>query len=143
MNINRYIKNTDLSIPATNYLSNGTYSLLITSDGDGFSRCDENMMYRWRPDIYSETGFYIYVRDVEQQHYWSTCHNPVKVKADEYQVIFTNHSAEYIRRDGDIITCTEVTLSSEDNIEVRKVTVKIIPRRKTDRDNQLYGIGHR
>lgn len=124
VNINRYIKNTDLSIPATNYLSNSTYSLLITSDGDGFSRCDENMMYRWRPDIYSETGFYIYVRDVEQQHYWSTCHNPVKVKADEYQVIFTNHSAEYIRRDGDIITCTEVTLSSEDNIEVRKVTVK-------------------
>lgn len=120
----RYIKVTAPPIPIVDYFSNGEYSLLITSDGDGFSCCDDIMVNRWRPDIYSQTGSYIYLKDLEQGDYWSVGYNPTKVEADEYQAIFSHHQAEFKRRDSDISTHTTVTLSPNHCLEIRKVVLK-------------------
>lgn len=120
----RHIKSTAPPIPVVNYLSNGSYSLLITSNGDGFSTCGDMIINRWRPDIYAQTGQYIYVKDVKSGRYWSVTYNPTKVKADEYQAIFSHHQSEFFRKDGDISTYTIVSLSIEHDLEIRKVTLK-------------------
>ena len=61
---NRYINSTGVNPPVVDYLSNSKYSLMITSDGDGFSQYEDRMLYRWRPDIYANTGNYIYIKDM-------------------------------------------------------------------------------
>ena len=120
---NRYVNHVVPEIPVTNYLSNNKYSLLITSDGDGFSSYRNTMLYRWRADVYANTGNYIYIKDLSKGKLWSVTYHPVRKEPDEYQVIFSPHQAEFTRKDGDFTSHTVVSLSPNHNIEIRKVTL--------------------
>lgn len=120
---NRYINNPGMNPPVVNYMSNGKYSLMITSDGDGFSKYEDRMLYRWRPDIYANTGNYIYIRDMKKGKYWSTTYHPVKGEPEDYQVVFGPHKAEFKRRDGDVSSYMTVSLDVEHYFEIRKVTL--------------------
>lgn len=120
---NRYVNRAGLNLPAANYLSNGKYSLMITSDGDGFSKYEDRMLYRWRPDIYANTGHYIYIKDIGQGKLWSAAYHPTRTEPEDYQVIFRPHQAEFKRRDGDISSDMIVSLDADHNFEIRKVTL--------------------
>jgi len=120
----RVIKTVSPAIPSVGYFSNGSYSVLVTSDGDGFSSSGGIMVNRWKPDIYAQTGFYIYIRDMETGHYWSSAYNPTRTTPDDYRVAFSHHQAEFRRKDAGISTCTVVTMSSEHDLEIRQVTLK-------------------
>ena len=120
---NRYVNSVAPKVPIANMLSNNKYSLMITSDGDGFSKYRDMMLYRWRADLYANTGNYIYVKNVQAGNYWSVAYHPTRVQPEEYQVIFAPHKAEFRRKDGDILTQTMVSLSPDHNVEVRKVTL--------------------
>jgi len=118
----RYIRKVSPAIPAVCYLSNNKYSLMITSDGDGFSDHMGMMLNRWRADVYAETGSYIYIRELRDGKVWSAAYHPIKAEPDEYQAIFSPHEAEFRRRDGEISTHTRVSVSPDHNMEIRKVT---------------------
>ena len=118
----RYIKRVSPVIPAVNYLSNNKYSLMITSDGDGFSNYMGMMLYRFREDLYANTGSYIYIKELREGKLWSAAYHPTKTEPDEYQAIFSPHKAEFRRRDGDISTHTQISISPNHNLEIRKVT---------------------
>lgn len=107
--------------PIAHYLSNSKYSLMITSDGDGFSSYKNMMIYRWRADVYANTGNYIYIKDTTKNRVWSTTYHPTKTEPEEYQAIFSPHQAEFKRMDGDISTYTTVSLSPDHNLEIRRV----------------------
>jgi cyclic beta-1,2-glucan synthetase len=134
----RYVRSVNLPIPMTNHMSNGSYSVLLTSDGDGFSQRKDTMLYRWRPDIYADTGFYIYIRDTGLNAYWSAAHHPTKVKADKYQVVFSPHQSEFIRQDKGIVTSTMVTILPDYNLEIRKVKLKNISSRERQLEVTSY-----
>ena len=119
---NRYVNSAGVNPPAVDYLSNGKYSLMITSDGDGFSQYEDRMLYRWRPDIYANTGNYIYVKDMKQGKLWSAAYHPTRTEPDDYQAVFCPHRAEFKRRDGDVSTDMIVSLDADHNLEIRKVT---------------------
>lgn len=125
----RYVKNVGLTIPSSNYISNGDYSLMITSDGDGFSTWMDKMLYRWRPDVYADTGYYIYVRDVQDNQYWSAAYNPTRKKPDHYQVVFSPHQSAFSRRDGEVATEMVVTIGPNYPLEFRKITLRNISNR--------------
>ena len=118
---NRYISSTGVNPPVVNYLSNGKYSLMVTADGDGFSKYEDRMLYRWRPDIYANTGNYIYIKDMKLGKVWSAAYHPTKTEPEDYQVVFSPHQAEFKRRDGDISSHMIVSLDADHNFEVRKV----------------------
>jgi hypothetical protein len=118
---NRYVNSAGVNPPAVDYLSNGKYSLMITSDGDGFSQYEDRMLYRWRPDIYANTGNYIYVKDMRQGKLWSAAYHPTGTEPDDYQAVFCPHRAEFKRRDGDVSTDMIVSLDADHNLEIRKV----------------------
>lgn len=118
---NRYIDSTGINPPVVNYLSNGKYSLMMTSDGDGFSQYEDRMIHRWRSDIYANTGNYIYIKDIELGKHWSATYNPTKVEPEDYQVVFSPHKMEYKRKDGQISSHMTVSLDAEHNFEIRKV----------------------
>lgn len=119
---NRSVNSAGVNPPVVNYLSNGKYSLMITSDGDGFSKYEDRMLYRWRSDIYANTGNYIYIKDMKQGKFWSAAYHPTRTEPEDYQVIFCPHQAEFKRRDGDIETDMIVSLDADHDFEIRKVT---------------------
>ncbi|WMJ86867.1 glucoamylase family protein [Anaerocolumna sp. MB42-C2] len=120
---NRYVSSPGLNPPVVNYLSNGKYSLMITSDGDGFSKYEDRMLYRFRQDIYANTGNYIYIKDMKQGKVWSTTYQPTKTEPEDYQVVFCPHKSEFKRRDGDISSHMVVSLDADHNFEIRKVSL--------------------
>ncbi len=119
----RYINSLAPTIPAVNYLSNGRYSLMITSDGDGFSKYEDRMLYRFRADVYANTGSYIYIKDKKADKLWSTAYHPTLTEPEEYQTVFTPYQAEFKRRDGDISTHTLVSLDADHDLEIRKLII--------------------
>ncbi len=74
----RYINKVAPEMPVAHFLSNDNYSILVTSDGDGFSKYKDMMLYRWRPNIYDCTGNYIFIKDVKTGSVWSNTYNPTK-----------------------------------------------------------------
>lgn len=125
---NRYVGQTAPKLPVAGYLSGKKYSLMITSDGDGFSSYRDRMLYRWRPDPYANTGNYIYIKDSDHNRVWSSTYHPTRLEPDEYNVVFSHDRIEFKRRDGDIVTLTTVSLSPEHTMEIRKLLIKNLGR---------------
>ncbi|MDY0087961.1 MAG: glucoamylase family protein, partial [Coriobacteriia bacterium] len=123
----------DTPSPATHFLSNGRYSVMVTNGGGGYSRWKGLSVTRYREDITRDCwGQFIYLRDAETGDVWSATNNPAPRRPDEYQVTFSADKAEYYRRDGDLEVRTEVAVSPEDDVEVRRVTLSnqgLTPRR--------------
>ena len=64
----------DSPTPRTQLLGNGTYSVMVTSAGGGFSRWNGIDLSRWRADTTLDAwGSFCYVKDREQGIVWSSC----------------------------------------------------------------------
>lgn len=110
--------------PRTHLLSNGRYAVMLTTAGSGYSRWRDIALTRWREDATRDCwGSYIYLRDMRTGRMWSAGYQPCGVEADDYEVSFSEARAEIIRRDGDWSTTLEVVVSSEDDAEVRCMSV--------------------
>jgi cyclic beta-1,2-glucan synthetase len=110
--------------PRTQLLSNGRYAVMITAAGSGYSRWRDLAITRWREDATcDDTGSYIYLRDVASGEHWSAGFQPSGAMPASYDVSFAEDCAEFIRRDGAITTRLEVIVSSEDDAEVRRVSI--------------------
>ncbi|PYG87272.1 cellobiose phosphorylase [Ruminiclostridium sufflavum DSM 19573] len=110
-------------IPNMHVLTNGSYTAVLTDKGSGYGRCNSMAVYRWVNDYMQSSGAFIYIRNVNSNEYWSVSYSPINTEPEAYKVIFAPHKAEYIRREGNIETNTEVLISTEDNTEIRKVTI--------------------
>ncbi|MHB1083529.1 MAG: GH36-type glycosyl hydrolase domain-containing protein [Thiobacillus sp.] len=111
-------------IPEVHLLSNGSYHVMATHAGGGYSRWRDLAVTRWREDATSDDrGTFIYLRDRDSGRYWSSAYQPTLQKADHYEAIFVQARAEYRRRDQKIETHTEISVSPEDDVEIRRVTL--------------------
>ena len=104
--------------------SNGAYSVMLTTSGSGYSRWEGIALSRWRRDpIKDRWGMFFYIKDLKTGHLWSAGYQPTLTKPDGYEVEFADDRAEYIRWDDGIKTRMEVTVSSEHNAEVRRLSL--------------------
>ena len=121
--LRRYTSPHTLS-PRAHLLSNGSYHVMVTNSGGGYSRRHNIAMTRWREDITSDIwGSFIFVRDLDNGSVWSTTHLPSGRDADEYEAVFALDRAVWRRVDGDIEIRTEVVVSPEDDAELRRVSI--------------------
>jgi len=110
--------------PEVQLLSNGRYHVMLTNAGGGYSRWKDLGVTRWREDSTSDNwGTFIYLRDISSGEYWSAAHQPVLKRADSYEAMFSEGRAEYRRRDHDYDTYSEIVVSPEDDIELRRLRV--------------------
>lgn len=110
--------------PRTHLLSNGRYAVMLTAAGSGYSRWRDIAVTRWREDVTRDDwGTYVFLRDTRSGAAWSAGYQPSGATADHYDVAFSEGRAEIIRRDGTITTTLEVAVSSEDDAEVRRVSI--------------------
>jgi cyclic beta-1,2-glucan synthetase len=113
-----------LAAPQVQLFSNGGYHLTISSAGGGYSRWRDLAVTRWREDATRDCwGAFIYVRDSASGEFWSAAYQPALRSAEGYQVTFTEAKAEFRQRRGDLEIQTEIWVSPEDDVEVRRVTL--------------------
>ncbi|MDZ4848236.1 MAG: glucoamylase family protein [Pirellulaceae bacterium] len=105
-------------------LSNGRYHVAVTSAGGGYSRWRDLAVTRWREDVTRDSfGSFCYVRDVDSGAVWSNTWQPTTNATKRYEAIFTQSRAEFRRIDDQIETYTQISVSPEDDIELRRVTL--------------------
>ncbi|MGE5101672.1 MAG: glucoamylase family protein, partial [Deltaproteobacteria bacterium] len=120
----RVIASPDTPLPEVQLLSNGRYHVMVTNAGGGSSRWKDLAITRWREDSTCDNwGTFCYIRDVASGEFWSTAHQPTLERAVHYEAIFREAGAEFRRRDHDFETHTEIVVSPEDDIEVRRVRI--------------------
>ena len=120
----RVLDNPDTLTPEVQLLSNSRYHLMITSAGGGYSRWNDLALTRWHEDSTCDPwGTYCYLRDVGNNTFWSATHQPVLRRGASYQAIFSEGRAEFRRRDGYFDTHTDIVVSPEDDIELRRMRI--------------------
>lgn len=122
----RIFTGADSPTPEIQLLSNGHYHLMITTGGGGYSRWKNIALTRWRSDTTRDNwGTFCYIRDPLTSEVWSTTWQPTGSKADisNDEIIFTDAGAEFRRVLGSISVKTQVVVSPEDDIELRRVTL--------------------
>ena len=120
----RVLATPDTPIPEVQLLSNGRYHVMVTNAGGGYSRWKDLAVTRWREDATCDNwGSFCYLRDVASGEFWSSSHQPSLKIAQGYEAIFSEARAEFRRRDHDYDTHTEIVVSSEDDIELRRLRI--------------------
>ena len=120
----RVLTDPGTPVPEVHLLSNGQYHVVVTSAGGGYSRWRDLAVTRWREDSTRDCwGMFSYLRDIDSGEYWSTAWQPTLKSTKPYEAIFTQGRAEFRRRDYLIETHTEISVSPEDDIELRRVTI--------------------
>ncbi len=113
------------AVPHAQFLSNGAYVAVVTNGGGGSSSCRGRSITRARRDATTDpAGQGIYLRDVGSGQVWSAAYHPAAVEPDEYLATFTSDKATIRRRDGDVTTQLDVAVSPEDDVEVRRITLR-------------------
>jgi len=114
----------DTSPPRLHILSNGNFSTLLTHTGTGSSQCNGVTLNGWEPDpTVDPLGVFVYIKDLKSGKFWSAGHQPVKRKPDRYDSWFHNGKMVTSRVDEWIETTTEVCVSPDYPIELRKITL--------------------
>ncbi len=128
-------------VPRTRVLSNGRYSVLVDNAGIGFSSCDRDIsLTRWREDaLLGQYGTFIYLRDLENGKVWSAAYHPSRVEPEFYEVLFSPDKVEFNRRDAGITLHTEIAVSPEDQVEVRRVTISNVGNRHRSLEITSFG----
>jgi cellobiose phosphorylase len=111
-------------VPEVNLLSNGRYHVAITGAGGGYSRWRDLALTRWREDPTRDCwGSFCFMRDLDAGTLWSTAWQPTLRPAKRNQAVFTQGRAEFHRSDNRIDTHTQISVSPEDDIELRRITL--------------------
>ena len=120
----RIFNTPDTTIPEIQLLSNGRYHIMLTNAGGGYSRWKDIALTRFREDSTCDnSGIFCYIRDVKSGEVWSTTYQPTLKQPLHYEAIFSDGRVEFRRRDHDFDVHTEIVVSPEDDIELRRTTI--------------------
>ena len=110
--------------PRTHLLSNGSYTVMLTAAGSGYSRWRDLALTRWREDPTRDAwGSYLVLRDVASGEVWSAGFKPAGREPESYEVSFFEDRALFSRQDGQLRTTMEVVVSSDDDAELRLLSL--------------------
>ena len=114
-------------IPQINLLSNGSYNVIVSNMGGGYSSWRDINLTRWQPDgVLDPWGTWIYIQEMgknpqQESKFWSASHQPIPGSAADMQVTYFAHMAIFHRTENDITSTMEVTVSPDDPVEIRRI----------------------
>ncbi len=121
-NSSRTIPTPNTAIPEVQLLSNSRYVVMLTNAGGGYSRWKDLAVSRWREDTsLDNTGIFCYIKDVSKGMFWSNTYQPTLQVPQSYEAIFSQGQVEFRRKDDGIITKTQIIISPEDDVELRRI----------------------
>lgn len=113
--INKPLKNV-------NIINNDKYTMLINDVGEGFSKFED--IYVTKYNEACKQGNIIYIKDVASNAVWTNTLLPNCKEPDEYLISFSPAESKFYRRDGWVETLTKISISSEENVELRQVEIR-------------------
>jgi hypothetical protein len=120
----RLINTPNTFTPEVQLLSNGKYHVMITNAGGGYSLWKDLAVTRWREDSTRDGwGNFCYIQE-ENGDFWSTTYQPTLKPTKSYEVVFSQGHAEFRLRNKNFETKTEIVVSPENDIELRRVRIK-------------------
>jgi cyclic beta-1,2-glucan synthetase len=120
----RIINTPNTSVPEVQLLSNGKYHLMISNSGGGYSRWKDLAITRWQEDVTCDNrGNFCYIRDLEDDSYWSNTFQPTLKKTEKYEVAYSQGRVDFYISQNKIDVHTEIVVSPEDDIEMRRLHV--------------------
>ena len=122
--VHRVLLDPNTPSPEVHLLSNGSYHVMATNAGGGYSRWRDLAVTRWREDATCDGyGTFIYLRDRRTGRYWSATYQPTLRSP-----IATRRSSS--RRARNTAGSTKASKrtprsasSPEDDVEIRRVTL--------------------
>ncbi|MDX1988080.1 MAG: glucoamylase family protein [Candidatus Obscuribacter sp.] len=135
----RFFNSPHTAVPEVQLLSNGRYHVMVTGSGGGYSRHRDLCVTRWREDgTLDNFGSFCYIRDLDSGRFWSNTFQPSAAAPESYEAIFSEARVEFRRRDQGIDTHTEIVVSSEDDIELRRLRITNRSRSRRSLDLTSY-----
>ena len=120
----RRIRSPFTSHPHAQILSNGTYVAIVTHCGGGSSSWRDRAVTRRRDDRTRDPGSqFLYLRDVHTGSVWSATHQPTGRIAERYLAEFLGEKVTFERLDEEIESRFEISVSPEDDAEVRRISL--------------------
>jgi cyclic beta-1,2-glucan synthetase len=120
----RHWRSAHTVFPHAQFLSNGTYVTVVTNSGGGASFWRSLAVTKSRRDPTRDPGTQaVYLRDVRSGTVWSAAYHPTAAEPDDYNVEFRPERATFRRHDDQIATQLDIAVSTEDDVEVRRITV--------------------
>jgi cellobiose phosphorylase len=123
-NTMRVFTNPTPPAPEVHLLSNGRYHVVISSAGGGYSRWRDLAITRWREDATRDCwGTFVYLREPALGDFWSAAFQPSLRATKTYEAVFTQARAEFKQRQAGLEIHTEICVSPEDDVELRRITI--------------------
>ena len=120
----RVFTTPDTPVPEAHLLSNGRYHVMVTNSGGGYSRWNDLAVTRWREDTTCDSmGIFCYIRDASTGESMSASFQPVLRDSKVYESVFSQARAEFKRQDDHFRLHTEIAVSPEEDVELRRVSV--------------------
>ena len=120
----RIFTGAESPVPEVQLLSNSHYHLMMTHTGGGYSRWNDLALTRWHSDTTSDNwGTFCYISDPQTGEVWGNTWQPTGRADSNDEVIFTEAGAEFRGTLGFLSVKTQVVVSPEDDIELRRITL--------------------
>ncbi|MGE0930568.1 GH36-type glycosyl hydrolase domain-containing protein [Peijinzhouia sedimentorum] len=120
----RILFTPDTPVPEVQLLSNGKYHVMVTNAGGGYSRWKDFAVTRWREDVTCDNwGTFCYIRDLDSNEFWSNTRQPTLQKGEIYEAVFAHGHVDFRTLNNEIETHTEIVVSPEDDIEMRRLRI--------------------
>jgi cyclic beta-1,2-glucan synthetase len=120
----RVFNNPDTPIPEVHLLSNGRYHVMVTNAGGSYSRWKDLAVTRWHEDTTCDNrGTFCYIRDRTSGKLWSNTYQPAHKRSQSYETIFSEARVEFRSSGRELDTHTEIAVSPEDDIELRRIRI--------------------
>ncbi len=112
------------AIPKSRLLSNGSFNLMVTNTGGGYSQWNGMELTRWRFDRTADVwGSFLYIYEEEEDRIWSAAYYPAGREPDDYEVEFALDRVTFSRTDFNIRSVMDVIVSPEDDVEIRRLSL--------------------
>ena len=102
-------------------LSNGSYHVMVTAEGSGYSRFGALAVTRWREDAaLDDTGTFFFIRDTEARVAWGTT-RPSTHDGKPTAARFGSGATTLSRDDHDIEATTTIAVDAATDVELRRL----------------------
>ena len=121
----RSFSDPDTPAPEVQLLSNGSYHVMVTQAGGGYSHWKDLAVTRWHEDPTCDAmGSFCYVRDLDSGEFWSTALQPTRHAASRHQAVLSEGKVELLCSHEGIRTQLEISVSPEDQVELRRLHIR-------------------
>lgn len=123
--IPKIVRYTNDRISDMQILSNGRYSVFISSSGGGGLRYKNKYISDLSYDYTCENSWgNIYIRDLDSNSLFSNTYLPCKNDDLDYMCEFNCNQVKFTTKNKNLNVTTSVIVSGDDDIEIRKVIIK-------------------